>query len=225
MKQAHNADDLLRSADPGRDHGATIGKTLGTSKPWWRPEQKAPAGAPNVVVILLDDLGFSDFGCFGSEIQTPHIDALAAHGLRFTGYTTVPMCTPARAAMMTGKNPHSVGCGWLTHNNPGYPGYQAGEISLDAPTLPELLREAGYATYAVGKWHNTADYHVSAAASRTAWPLQRGFDHFYGFLGAETHFFSPGQLIEGNDVADIDELPKDYYCTDDWTDRSIKYLR
>ncbi len=225
MKPTPPTDDLLRSADPGRDHGATIGKTLGTSKPWWRPEQKAPASAPNVVVILLDDLGFSDFGCFGSEIQTPHIDALAAHGLRFTGYTTVPMCTPARAAMMTGKNPHSVGCGWLTHNSPGYPGYQAGEISLDAPTLPELLRDAGYATYAVGKWHNTADYHVNAAASRSAWPLQRGFDHFYGFLGAETHFFSPGQLIEGNDVADIDELPKDYYCTDDWTDRSIQYLR
>ena len=215
----------LNIGDPGHGHQGEIGKTLKTSKPWWREKTQAPAGAPNVVVILLDDLGFSDLGCYGSEIRTPHIDALAAGGLKFTGYTTVPMCTPARAALMTGKNPHSVGCGWLTHANPGYPGYQAGEISKDAPTLPELLRAQGYATYGVGKWHNTADSNVVPGGDRSTWPLQRGFDRFYGFMGAETNSFSPGQLIEGNEFLSIDTYPDNYYTTKDWTDRAIQNLR
>ncbi|MGA1285982.1 MAG: arylsulfatase [Rubrivivax sp.] len=223
MTPMENSDGLL-DGDPGRGHQATIGRTFKESKPWWRPRRAAPAGAPNIVVILLDDLGFSDFGCYGGEIRTPNIDALAAGGLRFTGYTTVPMCTPARAALMTGKNPHSVGCGWLTHANPGYPGYQAGEMSADAPTLAELLREAGYGTYGVGKWHNVADHNATAGGDRSAWPLQRGFDRFYGFLGAETNFFSPGHLIDGNEFAAIDEHDGDYYSSDDWTDRALRFV-
>lgn len=215
----------LKNGDPGFQHQAKVGKTLKTSTPWWRERLRPPEGAPNIVVILLDDLGFSDLGCYGSEIRTPHIDALARGGLQFTGYTTVPMCTPARAALMTGKNPHSVGCGWLTHANPGYPGYQAGEISQDAPTLSELLRANGYATYGVGKWHNTADSNVVPGGDRSAWPLQRGFDRFYGFLGAETNSFSPGQLIEGNEFLNIDAYPDGYYTTRDWTDRAISNLR
>lgn len=215
----------MRNGDPGHGYRGTVGKTLKDSKPWWGPSRQAPKGAPNVVVILLDDLGFSDLGCFGSEIRTPNIDALAAGGLKFTGYTTIPMCTPARAALMTGKNPHSVGCGWLTHANPGYPGYQGGEISKDAPTLAELLRDQGYSTYAVGKWHNTSDYNVTAGADRASWPLQRGFDRFYGFLGAETNFFSPGQLIEGNDFACLDEYPENYYCSNDWTDKALRFVK
>ena len=149
---------------------ARIGRTLGTSMPHWETPARPAQGSPNVIVILLDDLGFSDFGCFGGDIATPHIDALADAGLRFTGYTTVPMCTPARAAMLTGKNPHSVGCGWLTHNNPGYPGYRGGEMTLDAPTMAELLRAQGYSTMAVGKWHNTYDRnsHVGGNRSGTA---------------------------------------------------------
>ena len=219
-----NNQDLLCNGDPAHGHQAQIGKTLKQSKPWWRPARGERAG-PNIVFVLLDDLGFSDFGCYGGEIRTPNIDALAAGGLRYVQYTTVPMCTPARAALMTGKNPHSVGCGWLTHANPGYPGYQAGEISADAPTVPELLREAGYATYGVGKWHNTPDYRVTPGGDRSSWPLQRGFDRYYGFLGAETNFFSPGHLIEGNEFVQIDEYTKDYYTTDDWTARAIRYLR
>ena len=213
------------SGDPGEGWQGRIGRTLAESTPWWAPRRSAPAGAPNVVVILLDDLGFSDLGCYGGEIRTPNIDALAAGGLRFAGYTTVPMCTPARAALLTGKDPHSVGCGWLTHANPGYPGYQAGEIAQDAPTLPELLRAGGWSTYGVGKWHNTADYNVHAAADRRSWPLQRGFDRFYGFMGAETNFFSPGHLVEGNEFVSRDAYPDDYFCSDDWTDRAMSWLR
>jgi len=101
----------LLTDDPGTGWQGTIGRTLHDSTPWWAPRAAPPANAPDVVVILLDDLGFSDFGCYGGEIRTPAIDRLAARGVRFANYTTVPMCTPARAALLTGKNPHSVVCG------------------------------------------------------------------------------------------------------------------
>ena len=201
------------------------GRTFAESTPYWHAPVTAPISAPNIVLILLDDLGFSDLGCFGSEIRTPNIDKLAAQGLRFQNYTTVPMCTPARAAVLTGKNPHSVGAGWLTHNNPGYPGFQAGEISLDAPTIPELLRDTGYATYAVGKWHNTADFNMTSVGDRSSWPLQRGFDRFYGFVASETNYHAPGQIVEGNDFSKIEHYGDDYFCTDDFTDKAISWVQ
>lgn len=226
MGPAHGAPaDGLRSDDPGAGYQGRIGRTLSESTPWWPPRPQPPARAPNVVIVLLDDLGFSDFGCYGAEIDTPHIDALAAGGLRFSNYTTVPMCTPARAALLSGKNPHAVGCGWLTFNTPGFPGYRAGEMSRDAPTIAELLRAQGYATYASGKWHNTAEYNVTPAGDRAAWPLQRGFDRFYGFIGGETHYFAPAQLFEDNAIVERESYPPDYYCTDDWTDKALSWLK
>ena len=201
--------DRLLTDDPGASFLGTMGRTLHDSVPWWPERLRSPKGAPNIVVVLLDDLGFSDLGCFGAEFHTPNIDALASGGLRFANYTTVPMCTPARAALLSGKNPHSVGCGWLTFNAPGYPGYQAGEITRDAPTMAELLRAQGYATYAVGKWHNTAEYNVTPAGNRASWPLQRGFDRFYGFIGGETHYFAPAQLFEDNAIVDRDTYAPD----------------
>jgi arylsulfatase len=222
----HDGADATRGdSDPRVRYRGTIGRTLRESVPWWPPVTRAPASAPNVVVILLDDLGFSDFVCYGAEIRTPHIDALAAGGVRFSNYTTVPMCTPARAALLTGKNPHAVGCGWLTFNLPGYPGYQAGEIARDAPTLAELLRASGYATYAIGKWHNTPDYKVMPSGDRASWPLARGFDRFYGFIGGETHYFAPAQVFTDNAIVDVDGYRDDYYCTDDYADTAIGWLK
>jgi arylsulfatase len=223
MSQSHtpgNAGDASAVPFAGR-----IGRTLADSTPWWPPRRDPPAGAPDIVVVLLDDLGFSDFGCFGGEIPTPAIDRLAGSGLRFSNYTTVPMCTPARAALLTGKNPHAVGCGWLTFNDPGYPGYRCGEIAGDAPTLAELLRAQGYATYCVGKWHNTPEHNVTPSADRGSWPLARGFDRFYGFVGGETHYFAPAQLVEDNAFCEHDVYRDGYYCTDDWTDKAIAWLK
>ena len=213
----------LHTGDPGAGFSGTIGRTLADSLPHWKPAQAAAADSPNVVVILLDDLGFSDFGCFGGEIDTPHIDRLAGAGLRFAGYTTVPMCTPARAALLTGKNPHSVGCGWLTHSDPGFPGYR-GEISRDAPTMAELLRASGYSTMAAGKWHNTYDRNLHGAADTSGWPLQRGFDRFYGFMGAETSYYQPDRMLEGNQLAQVDTYPDGYFAPDDYTGRAIAWL-
>lgn len=211
------------NGDPASGFQGRIGKTLAESVPHWRETPPAPAGSPNVVVVLLDDLGYADLGCFGGEIATPHIDSLAQGGLRFTDYTTVPMCTPARAALLTGKNPHSVGCGWLTHNDPGYPGYR-GEMSLDAPTMAELLRAGGYATLAAGKWHNTYDQNLHPGGDTRSWPLQRGFDRFYGFMSAETSYFQPERMLEGNQLAQVDQYPADYFAPDDYTQRALGWL-
>ena len=121
-----------------------IARTHGESTPHWREHPHASAGSPNVVIIFMDDMGWSDPGCYGSEIETPHLDALAARGLQFTHYTTHPICSPARAALLTGRNSHAVGTGWLSNNNAGFPGY-SGEIPLDQPTIAETFRAAGYA--------------------------------------------------------------------------------
>jgi len=120
-------------------------------------------------------------------VATPNIDALAARGIRFSHYTTHPICSPARAALLTGRNAHSVATGWLANNNPGFPGY-FGDIPLDAPTIAETLRAAGYATIAVGKWHNSTD----GAMPNPTWPTYRGFDRFYGFLEGEDRVFLSG---------------------------------
>jgi arylsulfatase len=196
-----------------------IGRTRADSEPHWRQPVRPPAGSPNIVIVFMDDMGWSDIGCYGSEIDTPNIDALAGRGIRFNHYTTHPICSPARAALLTGRNAHSVATGWLANNNPGFPGY-FGDIPLDAPTTAETLRAAGYATAAVGKWHNS----TNGAAPNPTWPTYRGFDRFYGFLEGETSYFFPARIVYNNIVAPIDEYPKGYYATDDWTDKAIGFV-
>ena len=214
-----------KNGNPQDSFKGNATRLIKDATPWW-PESNLEKshGKPNVVIIYCDDLGFSDLGCFGGEIETPNIDALAGRGLRFANYTTVPMCSPARAALLTGKNPHSVGCGWIAHSNPGYPGY-SGEIAQDAPTLAEILAEQGYTTMMVGKWHNTWSHNVYDAGDRRSWPLQRGFHKFYGFLDAETNYFNPHCVYEGNQVSQIDEYPEDHFATDDWTNRALSWMR
>jgi len=136
-------------------------------------------------VVLVDDLGYSDVGCFGGEIDTPHVDALAARGLRFTNFHSAPMCSPTRAALLTGCNPHAAGFGTVAHVDAGFPGY-AMELGPDVATIAELLRDQGYSTLMVGKWHLAKDSDCSAAGPQHSWPCQRGFDRFYGILDAFT---------------------------------------
>lgn len=196
-----------------------IGRTREESQPHWELPVRPAKGAPNVVVVFMDDLGWSDIGCYGSEITTPNIDALSQRGVRFNHYTTHPICSPARAALLTGRNAHSVATGWLSNNNPGFPGY-SGDIPLDSPTFAETFRAAGYATAAVGKWHNA----TNGAAPNSAWPTARGFDRFYGFLEGETSYFYPARIVYNNIVAPIDEYPPGYYATDDWMDKAIGFV-
>jgi arylsulfatase len=196
-----------------------VGRTRELSEPWWPPAASTRPGSPNIVVIYMDDLGYADIGCYGSEIETPNIDALASRGLRLNHYTTHPICSPARAALLTGRNAHSVASGWLSNNNPGFPGY-SGDIPLDAPTLAETLRAAGYATVGIGKWHNA----TNGATPNESWPTQRGFERFYGFLEGETSYFFPARILHDNIVAPIDVYPPGYYATDDWTDHGLRFV-
>ncbi len=201
-----------------------IGRTREESTPDWPIRKEAKKGSPNIVIVFMDDMGWSDPGCYGGEIETPNIDALAARGVRLTHYTTHPICSPARAALLTGCNAHGVGTGWLANNHPGYPGY-SGEIPLDAATLPETLRAAGYETIMVGKWHNTPAADNSPGGSKHNWPSQRGFDTYYGFMEGETNHFFPARLMLGNQVIPVDEYPRDYYTGDDWMNQGIRFVK
>ena len=198
------------------------GRTLDDSTPWWPQPRRAPAAAPSVVVIVFDDVGYSDFGCYGSEIATPAIDGLAASGLRYTGFHTTALCSPTRAALLTGRNHHSVGMGGLADWDHGFPGTR-GRIARSAGTLAEMLRANGYNTYAVGKWHLTPMAETSAVGPFAQWPTQRGFDRFYGFLGGETNQFHP-ELVQDNHPIEVPNRPG-YHLTEDLVDRAIAYLR
>ena len=179
---------------------AKIGKTVGDSRPHWPEAPKRPEGAPNILVVLFDDVGFSDFGCYGSPIATPTIDALAAKGLRYTGFHTTAMCSTTRAALLTGRNHHSVGVGCLANFDSGYPGYR-GKIAREAGTIAEMLRPHGYCNYMLGKWHVTPLTESGATGPFDGWPLGRGFDRFYGFLDAETDQYAP-ELVRDNTPVD-----------------------
>ncbi len=215
----------MTQPDPGRrtpydDFAGYIGRTFTESEAAW-PEPRRPRhAAPNILVVLVDDMGYSDIGPFGGEIPTPVLDRLAERGVRLTNYHTMPLCSPARAALLTGLNPHRVGYSFVANADPGFPGYGM-QIGDDIPTLAETLHDAGYATYAVGKWHLTRDSASNAADDRRGWPLQKGFDRYYGVLEGLTSLFHPHQLVRDNSPLDIDTFPPGYYYTDDITDQAI----
>jgi arylsulfatase A-like enzyme len=204
---------------PGR-----IGTTMAGSEPHWPAPRTPPDGAPNVVFVLVDDVGFGDIGCFGGEIRTPNLDRLAADGLRLTNFHVNPMCSPTRASLLTGVNCHAAGMGHIAQDDPGYPGYRA-RIADDVATAAEILRDAGYATLMVGKWHLSPDTAMSAGGPQDSWPVQRGFDRFYGILEAFTNLHEPHRLVHDNHVVDVDRYPDGYFLTDDLTDRAIAMIR
>jgi len=202
-----------------------VGRTFSQSRPSWRPRTRPPANSPNIVIVLVDDMGFSDVACFGSEIDTPHLDATAALGVRYRNFHATPLCSPSRAALLTGMNPHAAGVGYLVTGDTGFPGYQ-GALDPQAVTMAEHLRANGYSTLMVGKWHLTSAEDLSEASPKESWPLQRGFDRFYGFLEAGfTNLHHPHRLYEDNHVVPVDRYPDGYYFTDDITDRAIDMIR
>ena len=207
----------------GEEFGGVIGRTVAESKPWW-PESKTKKGAPNIVIIVLDDAGFSHLGCYGSTIATPNIDALAAGGARFTGFQTTALCSPTRACLLTGRNSHAVGMRGISNFDTGFPNMR-GAVPRSAATLAEILRDNGYATFATGKWHIAPMAECSAAGPYNNWPLQKGFDRYYGFLQAETDQFYP-ELTSDNHFVDVPGKPEDgYHVSEDIVDRSASMIR
>jgi arylsulfatase A-like enzyme len=223
----------IRLRSSGRDEGTAmvyeegfdghIGRTFAESTPSWTVRARPHAGAPNVVVVLIDDMGFAHLGCYGSSIRTPRIDELAAGGLQYTNFHVTPLCSPTRASLLTGRNHHEVGMRSVSNFNTGFPNMR-GEISPRAATMAEVLRDAGYATFAVGKWHLCQMQEASAAGPFDQWPLQRGFDRFYGFLDGETDQFSP-DLVADNHRIDPPSRPEDgYHLSEDLVDRAIELV-
>ena len=200
-----------------------IGKTIHDSTPHWPAAPRRPAGAPNILLVLFDDVGFSDFGCYGSSIRTPAIDAIAARGLRYSGFHTTAMCSTTRAALLTGRNHHAVGVGCLANFDSGFPGYR-GKISPDAGTLAEMLRPHGWRNYMVGKWHVTPLTQSGPAGPFDGWPLGRGFDRFYGFLDAETDQFAPELVRDNTHIDPPGSFESGYHLTSDLVDQSMRML-
>lgn len=202
---------------------------LGVLLPCWLCA--APARRPNIIVILADDVGYSDIGCFGGEISTPNLDALAADGLRFTEFYNTSRCCPTRASLLTGLYPHQAGVGYMVDRAP-YSAkamindWYAGDLRPDVVTMGEVMHAAGYATYAVGKWHVTKN--TEADAPEDNWPLQRGFDHYYGVLPGASNYFEPKQLTRDNARIAYDHDPEyhsdNYYLTDAFSDNAVRYI-
>ena len=203
----------------------TIGLTYKDSTPDKIPIIKAPQGAPNVLIILIDNSGFGQWGTFGGQIPTPNLDRLAQSGLSYTRFHTTALCSPTRAALLTGRNHHSVATGVITELGSGFPGY-SGQIPKSTAMVSEVLRQHGYSTAFFGKSHNTADWETSVSGPYDRWPALQGFDHFYGFIGGEANQWAPA-LYRDNTPIEM-EVPKGqeghYTLNDALADEAIKYI-
>lgn len=182
------------------------------------------SGAPNVVVVVLDDTGFAQLGCYGSDIATPCIDGLASRGVRLTNFHTTAVCSPTRACLLTGRNHHRVGVGMLPDLPMNFPGY-TGRIPNEAGTLAQILLADGYATFAVGKWHLTPRDQRSPSGPFDNWPLGKGFEHYYGFLGGDANHWAP-ELVRDNSYVDPPRTPDEgYHLSEDLADEAIARVR
>lgn len=204
--------------------GGVIRPTVDQSMPEWPAQPRAPKGSPNVLFVMLDDLGFGQLGCYGAEgIQTPNIDKLAANGLRYNNFHATPLCSPSRAAFLTGRNHHSCAMGVISEFSTGFPGYN-GRMPLSHGMISEILGPAGWSTFALGKWHLTPPEDVNLAANRRWWPLGRGFDRYYGFLGGTTNEFAPA-ITQDNHFVKPPATPEEgYHFLTDMTDKAREYI-
>jgi arylsulfatase A-like enzyme len=205
------------------EFGGKIGKDWRESEPWWPPDANPPEDAPNVVLIVLDDVGFAQLGCYGSDISTPVMDGLASDGIRLSNFHTTALCSPTRACILTGRNHHRSGMGRVADLPTGFPGYWARPPRKNG-YLSEILRANGYATYAVGKWHLSPEEETNMAGSRATWPLARGFDRWYGFHGGETHQFVPALFHDNHSVKPPRSIEDGYHLSADLADRAIEFL-
>ncbi len=182
---------------------------------------KPPEKKPNILLVMVDDMGFSDLGCYGGEIDTPNVDKLAVNGLRYSQFYNTGRCCPTRASLLTGLYPHKTGMGWMTASNLGKPGYTGG-LNENCVTIAQALKPAGYRNYIVGKWHVTNDIYFKQDSSKHNWPLQRGFDRYYGGLSGGGSYYKPKPMVLGNTIIQVPD--QDYYYTDATGDYAIEFL-
>jgi len=196
-----------------------IARRYEESEEWWAEPVTPPKGAPNVIIFLLDDVGFAQIGCFGGLIETPNIDKLAANGLRYNNFHTTALCSPTRASLMAGRNPHSIGLGSHALTAMGFPGYNA-MVPPSAKSVANYLQEHGYVNYALGKWDHTPLYEVSQVGPFERWPSGEGFEHAYTFMAADVHQFIP---VMWNDHTP-EPYKKTYHLDKDLADRAIDWI-
>jgi arylsulfatase A-like enzyme len=199
--------------------GGVIAESYKDSKEWWAPETRPPEDAPNVIIFLLDDVGFAQVGSFGGLIETPNIDRLADNGLRFNNFHTTALCSPSRASLMAGRNPHSIGLGSHALTAMGFPGYNA-IMPESAKSVANYLQEHGYVNYALGKWDHTPLYEVSQVGPFDRWPSGEGFQHAYTFMAADVHQFVP---VMWNDHTP-EPYRKSVHLDQDLADRAIEWI-
>jgi arylsulfatase A-like enzyme len=209
--------------DPRARFPGKIGLTVDESEAAWPAPHRAKEGAPNVLFIVLDDVGYAQLGCYGGLIDTPHLDRLAKNGLLYTNMHTTALCSPSRSCIITGRNHHANAMAGITEVSTGYPGYN-GNIPFENGFLSEMLLGAGYNTYAIGKWHLTPAEQESAAGPYDRWPLGRGFERYYGFLGGDTHQYYPDLVADNHQVAPPATPEQGYHLTEDLVDRAIGFV-
>ncbi len=209
--------------NPPAPFGGVINLGAKDSKPWWPPTVVPPKGAPNVLLIMTDDAGYGVAGTFGGVIPTPALDRIASMGLRYTQFHSTALCSPTRAAIITGRNHHSVGFGVIAEQATGYPGYDS-IIGLNNGTIGEILKENGYATSWFGKNHNTPDYQYSTAGPFDQWPNGMGFEYFYGFMGGETDQWTPFLFRNTTQIFPWIGKPG-YNLNTDLADDAIDYIK
>ena len=213
----------LREYGPDSAFTGVIGRTAEESTPAWPRPLRPAAGTPNVLWVVLDDTGFGQLGCYGSPIATPNFDALAAGGLLYTNMHTTALCSPSRSCILTGRNHHANATASVNELATGYPGYN-GRIPFENGFLPEMLLQHGYSTYMVGKYHLLPSEFESAAGPFDRWPLGRGFERFYGFLGGDTSQWYP-DLVYDNHQVDPPRTPQEgYHLTEDLADKAIAFI-
>jgi arylsulfatase len=208
-----------------KDHfSGHIERTAGESVPAWREPVRAKPGSPNVLIVVLDDVGFGQIGAFGGLIDTPELDRLADSGLRYNNMHTTALCSPTRSCILTGRNHHRNHMACIIEGSTGFPGYD-GRIPFSNGFLSEILAANGYATLAVGKWHLTPVEDLSMAAPRDRWPLGRGFQRFYGFMGGETHQFYPELVYDNHRISPPATPEEGYHLGKDITDTAIEFIQ
>ncbi len=219
----HSARAELLEYRPGTTFPGRMGRTTEDSSPAWPAPIRAKPGAPNVLFIVLDDTGFGHLGCYGSPINTPNLDNLAKNGLLYTSMHTTALCSPSRSCMLTGRNHHSNAMACITEGSEGYPGSN-GAIPFENGFLSEMLLGQGYNTFAVGKWHLTPAEQISAAGPYDRWPLGRGFERYYGFLGGDTSQYYPDLVYDTHQVEPPKTPEEGYHLTPDLVDKAIGFI-
>lgn len=214
----------LKTYKDGTPFTGVIGRTVEESSPAWPEPPKPPADAPNVIFFVLDDVGYGQLSNFGGLVETPVIDSLAKSGLRYTNMHTTALCSPSRGCIITGRNHHSLGLASITETSTGYPGYN-GILPFDKGMLSEMLLQKGYNTFCVGKWHLSPPEHETAAGPYDRWPLGRGFERYYGFLGGDTNQWYP-ELVYDNHSVEQEKRPEEgYHLSIDLADKAIQFIQ